>query len=261
MMRSKHLAEAVLAMTCAATAAARVSADSYSVTNLVSDGFVPALNSSDADLQNPWGITANANSPWWVADNGTGLSTLYDAAGTKQSLRVTVNDASAAPSSPTGIVANTTTDFTVAPQSPAAFIFATEGGTISAWNKAANGNAAALKVDNTGSGAVYKGLALANTAQGNFLYATNFNSGHVDVFDTGFHQVNSATAFKFVDPNPPPVPAGTAPGSGWAPFGIQAIGSKLYVTYALQDDKKHDDVHAEGNGFVDVFDTTGDNPP
>jgi uncharacterized protein (TIGR03118 family) len=123
------------------------------------------------------------------------------------------------------------------------FIFATEDGTISAWNA---GTASILKVDNSPSGAVYKGLAIGNNGSSNLLYAANFNSGHIDVFDKNF--MPTTVSGGFVDPNIP---------AGFAPFNVQNINGKLYVTYARQDADKHDDVAGMGNGFVDVFDTNG----
>ncbi len=103
-----------------------------------------------------------------------------------------------------------------------------------------------IMVDNSGSGAVYKGLALSNNSQGPFLYAANFNAGSIDVFDGNLSQVTLQG--QFADPDLSP---------GYAPFNIQNIGAKLYVTYALQDDVQHDDVSGPGNGFVDVFDFNG----
>ncbi len=158
-------------------------------------------------------------------------------------------------SGPTGIVFNSTSDFVVGHgnTSPALFIFATEDGTISAWNGSA-GNNAVLEVDNTNTdpntSPVYKGLALASTGSANFLYATNFRDGTVDVFDTNFTKVTlGQNGFgTFTDPNLP---------AGYAPFGIQNINGNLYVTYALQDSAKHDDVKGAGHGFVDVYNPNG----
>src|SRR5207248_4061679 len=96
------------------------------------------------------------------------------------------------------------------------------------------------------SGAIYKGLAVGFTASGAFLYATNFNAGTIDVYDQNFHAVHMPGGF--IDPNLP---------AGFAPFGISAINSHLYVTYAKQDADKHDDVAGPGNGFIDIFDTEG----
>src|SRR5207253_7750740 len=113
------------------------------------------------------------------------------------------------------------------------------------WNSSVGPNAV-IMVDNSGSGAVYKGLALGASSQVPLLYAANFNAGSIDVFDANFSTVTLDGGFA--DPDLPP---------GFAPFNIQSIGTRLYVTYALQDDARHDDVSGPGNGFVDVFDFNG----
>jgi uncharacterized protein (TIGR03118 family) len=251
--------------------------NAYQVNPLVSD--IPGLApNTDLVLQNAWGVTFSpSGSPFWVTDNATGCSTLYDGTGLPQPqptpLLVKIplpgnvipttacvhnnpaNPSSPTPAAPTGTVWNpSTTAFAVPGTSPPAaahFIFDTEDGTVSAW---ASGPAATIAVDNPNptSGPVYKGLAVGVNVNGLFLYATNFRFGTIDVFDTGFHQVTLPTSGKidgtFTDPNIPP---------GFAPFGIQNIDGNLWVTYALQNDQKHDDVAGPGNGFVDVFDTDG----
>ncbi len=213
----------------------------YEQHNLVSDGAVPA-DLVDAALVNAWGLVASATSPWWVADNGTDSSTLYNGStGAKLSLRVSV------PSAPTGVVFNGGTGFVVTSGSAsgaARFIFATEEGTILGWSPSVAPTLAVVAVDNSAGGAVYKGLAIASTAAGDRLYATNFHAATVDVFDAAFHSVPGG----FADPALP---------SRYAPFGIRNLGSTIYVTYALQDADKHDDVAGVGHGFVDAFDTEG----
>ena len=144
---------------------------------------------------------------------------------------------------PTGVVFNSTTDFAAAPGQPARYILATEDGTIAAWS---NAGAAVTKVDLSALGAVYKGLALGNSGGKNYLCAANFSAGRVDVFDANFVPV--ALAGTFSDPDLP---------AGFAPFNAQNIGGKLYVTYALPDAAKKDDVSGPGNGYVNVFDTGG----
>jgi uncharacterized protein (TIGR03118 family) len=144
---------------------------------------------------------------------------------------------------PTGVIFNATTDFTVAPGQPARYIFATEDGTIAAWN---SGGTAVTKADLSALGARYKGLALGSSGGKNYLYAANFSAGRVDVFDANF--VPAALAGTFTDPGLP---------AGFAPFNIQNVGDKLYVTYALPDAAKEDDVSGPGNGYVNVFDTSG----
>jgi uncharacterized protein (TIGR03118 family) len=218
-------------------------------TNLTSD--IPGLAQvTDPNLVNPWGIVPNPNGPFWVNDNGTGLSTLYGGDGQPASLVVTVPSPDpTAMSSPTGIVFNSTSDFVVdgnGASGPAFFIFATEDGTISGWNPTVNLNNAILKVDNSAAGAVYKGLALGSNSQGNFLYATNFHDGTVDVFDSTF--APAQLDGNFIDPHLP---------RDYAPFGIANINGLLYVTYGKQNAPKHDDVAGRGHGFIDVFDTDG----
>src|SRR5947208_9169456 len=209
--------------------------------NLVSDGAVPA-DLVDAALVNAWGLVASATSPWWVADNGTDSCTLYNGStDAKLSRRVSV------PSAPTGVVFNGGTGFVVTSGSTsgaARFIFATEEGTILGWSPSVAPTQAVVAIDNSATGAVYKGLAIASAASGDRLYATNFHAGTVDVFDAGFHPVAAA----FIDATLPP---------GYAPFGIRNLGGTIYVTYALQDADKHDDVAGVGHGFVNAFDPGG----
>ena len=215
---------------------------SVSQTNLVSDGAVPALH-VDPNLVNPWGIASSPTGPFWVSDNKTGVSTLYNGAGNILPLVVTIPPPPGSPSgtlaSPTGIVFNGTPDFGVT-GGPSHFLFDTEDGTISGWN---SGVTAELQVDNSASGAVYKGLATGANGGSNFLYAANFHSGMVEVYNASFVQTGA-----FTDPNVP---------AGYAPFGIQNIGGSLYVTFAQQDGSAHDDVAGPGHGYVDVFSTAG----
>jgi uncharacterized protein (TIGR03118 family) len=208
---------------------------------------------NDPNLKNPWGLAANPTGPWWVSDNGTGVSTLYNGSGTKLGLTVTIppSPTSTTGGTPTGIVFNGSSDFVVSQAGKSGagrFIFATEDGTIAGWNPQVDGTHAVLAVDNSGLGAVYKGLALASSGGHAYIYATNFNSVKVDVFDTNFAP-HTFSANQFTDPNLP---------AGFAPFGIAKISGLLFVTYAKQDAAKHDDVKGPGNGFIDVFDTSGD---
>ncbi len=215
--------------------------------NLVSD--VTGLTSIiDTNLVNPWGIATSATSPFWISDNHAGVSTLYNSTGAIQALVVTIPPpaGAAGPASPTGIIFNSTTNFVVpsgASNAPARFIFSTEDGTISGW---ASGPAAVLKVDNSASGAVYKGLAAGSVGASNYLYAANFNAGTIDVFDANYASVKLAGSFS----------DSTIP-AGFAPFNVQNFGGSLYVTYAKQDADKHDDVGGPGNGYLNVFDTSG----
>src|SRR5204863_10020841 len=235
-MRPRNLLVSVSVAALAVGAARPASAQVYTQHNLVSDGAI-AADLVDPDLVNAWGLTASATSPWWIADNGSGNSTLYNGTtGAKVALVVSV------PGSPTGIVFNSGTGFVIPSHGASRFIFASEDGTLSAWP---GGTQAFGVVNNSMRGAVYKGLAIAYTGAGGFLYATNFHAGTVDVFDASFAPVAS-TGFR-----DPTIPA------GYAPFGIQNINGVIYVTYALQDGAAHDDVPGEGHGYVNAFDTAG----
>ena len=229
----------VAAMLLLCANAQRVLADganSFTQTNLVSD--IPGMaKTTDPDLANPWGVSFSPMSPFWVSDNGTGLATLYNGAGDKLGLVVTVPGAGGGLGAPTGQVFNSSSSF-----NGDLFIFATEGGTITGWRGALGTTAETLS---PGTGGVYKGLAIATTPNGTYLYATDFHNNSITVFPgTGAPSLSGT----FTDPNLP---------AGYAPFNIQNIGGKLYVTYAVQDAAKHDDVSGPGHGIVDVFDLQG----
>lgn len=202
--------------------------NSYQQTILVSD--IPGTAAhTDPDLVNPWRISFFAGQPFWIADNGSGVSTIYDHTGTTQMQPVSVA-APAGNTTPTAVtrtVANATSDFAIHGV-PSLFLFSSEDGTITGWG---GSGSAAMAVDNSGAGAVYKGSASGSNSTGNFLFATNFRTAKVDVFDRNF---NPATlAGDFTDTSLP---------AGYAPFNIQNIGNnQLVVTYALQDSAKHDD--------------------
>jgi uncharacterized protein (TIGR03118 family) len=246
----------------------------YVVSNLTSDLQGMAQN-TDAVLQNAWGVTFTPGaSPFWIADNATGCSTLYDGKGAIAStLQVKLplpggtvpaaacmhadpkNPPDPAPATPTGLTWNPTSTFLVpGTTSPATFIWDTENGTISAWTGGLTpADQAVLAVDKSADGAVYKGLVFGTNAHGVFLFATNFGAATIDVFapngSAGFRPATSTEIDgDFTDSKIP---------AGFAPFGIQNINGDLFVTYALQDADKHDDVAGRGNGFVDVFDTDG----
>jgi uncharacterized protein (TIGR03118 family) len=202
---------------------------------------------TDANLTNAWGLAFAPGGAFWVNGNHSGTSNLIRGDGTIVSLVVSIPSPSGSVSAPTGILANSTTSFLLpGSKLPADFIFDTEDGTIAAWNPGVDATHAVIAVDNSASGAVYKGLAFGTNVTGNRIYAANFSQGRVDVFDSNFAPV--ATDGKFLDHNIPP---------GFAPFGIQNIDGDLWVTYAKQDTEKMDDVAGPGNGFVDVFDTDG----
>jgi uncharacterized protein (TIGR03118 family) len=228
---------------------AQVSGNTYLQTNLVADTSMasPTPLHVDPNLLNPWGIAFFPNNPFWISDNDSGLSTLYNQTGMLQgTFTIPPPNGSSAVATPTGIVANLSlTGFVVGGQ-PSQFIFDTEDGTISGWN---GGATVILAVDNSmgGSGAVYKGLAMVTSNGANFILATNFRSGNVEVYDSKF--APTSLSGSFTDPNLP---------AGYAPFGIHNVGNnQIYVTYALQDSAKHDPVHAAGDGVVDIFDDNG----
>ena len=213
--------------------------NSFGQVNLVSD--LPGVaRFMDPDLVNPWGIAFSSGSPIWISDNGQGLATIYNGAGVKQGLVVSIPAPGGGQGAPTGQVFNGGSGF-----NGDRFLFSTEDGTIAGW-RGALGTTAELGADQSGTGAVFKGLALATNGSNSYLYATDFHNGTVDVFDSTFTKVSLTGSFT--DPGIP---------SGFAPFGIQAVGSKLYVTYAMQDAAKHDDVACPGCGFIDVFNTDG----
>jgi len=272
-------------------------AQHYTQKNLVSDIAQP--NNADGtkvivdpNLKNPWGLTRSAGSPWWIGNNNSGTSSLYggdgnpinifpDPAGSVFDNFVFVPPpglaAAGTSSTPTGVVFNgSRTDFLLDKGTPAGlpavFIFATEDGTISGWNPAANVASGAkppsinavLEVDNSdkgsAKGAVYKGATSAEIDGKKFLYVTNFRSGRVEVYDTNFKPVDfGEDAF---DPDGDGDHDRDERGTervprGFAPFNIQNIGGSLFVTYAKQDAARHDDVAGDGLGFVEIFTPSG----
>ena len=212
----------------------------YKQTNLTANTSGVA-NQTDPQLVNPWGIAFLPGNPFWIANNRSGTSTLYDAQGNLQQLVVTIPSASVNPCSPgcpTGIVTNSSADF-----NGGAFIFDTDDGIIANWTGA---NSAVVAVDNSAGGADYKGLALLNTGSANFLLAANFSSGKIDIFDRNFKP--AAFAGTFSDPNLP---------AGFAPHAVHIINNQVYVAYAMQDATKRRPVRGAGIGVVDIFDANG----
>jgi uncharacterized protein (TIGR03118 family) len=226
-------------------------------TNLVSN--LPGVAAhTDPDLTNPWSFSETPSGQFRVSANGAGNAPLINAEGHVFEPAVIVPPPLGSPpgttSAPTGNVANHTTDFVISAagrSAPATVIFSTEDGTLSAWNAKVDAHEAVLVADQSGAGAVYKGLAAGHNDQGNFLYATNFHAGTIDVFDKNFNMVTlGSNGFgTFTDPNTP---------ANFAPFGIQNINGVLFVTYAKQLlPDRHDDMAGPGNGFIDEFDTSG----
>ncbi len=214
----------------------------YTVHPLVSNGTVPGTT-TDPNLVNAWGLTASSASPWWVSDNETDLATLYTGAGAIVPLAVSV------PGAPTGANFNGTSGFVVSAggaSGPARFIFDTEAGTIRGWNPGVppppTSTLTEVGLDRSDVGAIYKGLAIA----GSHLYAADFHNARVDVVDDTWHVVTEPGAF--VDPSLP---------AGYAPFGIQNIGGRIFVSYAKQDAAAEDEIVGQGRGFVDAYDAAG----
>jgi uncharacterized protein (TIGR03118 family) len=208
-------------------------------------GLAPA---TDSNLQNTWGLARSPTSPWWIADNGTAGASVYTGAGTR--IDIGGQPAQGVPGDPTGeVFSGIAGQFqvgTVADPNtlaPSNFIFDSEDGTISAWRI---GSTAALVTVPASNGAVFKGLAISNGSSGPRLYATDFANGQVDVFDGSWNPVNVPGAF--VDPRLP---------KHFAPFGIQAIGDRVFVTYAKQQPGSEDELHGRGLGIVDAYDLDG----
>ena len=208
----------------------------YDVTILVSNEEEDAPTPADPLLRNGWGIAAGgATGPWWVNDNDTNFSTLYEGDGTKRALEVAV------PGGPTGIVFNGGSSFQLSAGAPALFIFAALDGSFSAWN-----SGTAATVVHSEAGAVYTGLAI----HGDTLYAADFAGCSVDAyrgnfFDQSFDEFDTAGGFQ----------DHTIAG-GYCPFGLQAVGDSIFVTYAKVGEDG-DEEHGVGLGFVREFDANG----
>jgi uncharacterized protein (TIGR03118 family) len=215
-------------------------AQQYQETDLVTP-------TQDTNLKNPWGIARGTGGPWWVSDNVTGLSTLYDGSGNNQGLVVTIpHTPQTSVGSPTGIVFNGSNDFAVTKGNPAAFIFASLDGTISAWNPTVNLNAAIQKVAGS-TKSTLTGATIAQIGNKRFLYVADLEKAEITVYDTNFKPATVAPgAFQ---ENHVPV--------GFAPFNIQNIGNNLYVAYAQQDSAKTFVNFGAALGFVDVFSPSG----
>jgi uncharacterized protein (TIGR03118 family) len=253
----------------------------YTQTNLVANtpGVAPV---TDPQLVNPWGISRGSGSPWWVSDNGTGVSTLYIGAGTKQGLIVTIppsnpNNKKTPLGTPTGTIVNSsTTDFLLAPKMPAMFLFSTLDGAIAGWNPgvaiapgAMPPSTHAVTVARGTAGSSYTGLTSAFINGRTYLYAANFTTGRVDVYDNAFHPVtlpriqshgnpHDDFAFDedhgrdddrpFVDERLP---------RNFVPFNVQAVGNDIVVTYVLHQDGAQFETDGPGLGYVDIYSSSG----
>ena len=224
--------------------------NNYNWRNLQSD-IAGVARHTDPNVVNPWGMAVSPFGNIWINDNGAGVATVYFPDGTTTGTVVNI-PASATNSdgaNPTGIVRNDSPFFLITKNGntqPSTFLFVAEDGSISGWNSAVDPNNAVLAVDNGGAGAVYKGATLGATTTHTILYATNFHSGKVEMYDENFNRLDTVSTFN--DPNLP---------AGYAPFGIRNLGNQIFVTYALQDATQHDDVRGVGHGFIDVYDTSG----
>jgi uncharacterized protein (TIGR03118 family) len=244
---------ALTALTCSAIAQDDATRErpriAYESRVLVSNGALPS-SFSDPNLINGWGVAFNPNGFAWVSSADAGKSVLYDGNGQPQTLVVTVPGPNGTAGNPTGIVFSSGMDFIVtegATTGPARFLFATEQGTIAGWAPNVNPTNALTAVDNSASGAVYTGLALSGNGTTHLLYACNFSQQRIDVFDGTFAPVTAPGGFT--DARLPQT---------YAPFGIQAIGGDIYVTYARQEEPGGDEeVAGPGLGYVDVFDPQG----
>ncbi|HEY2587661.1 MAG TPA: TIGR03118 family protein, partial [Tepidisphaeraceae bacterium] len=227
-------------------------------TNLISDQAGVALV-QDPNLLNPWGVAFDpAGGELWISENNAGVASLYNVSGISAPTPLTPTvivpgggstPTSAQPSNPTGQVFAGGTGFPITENGVTMnsfFVFVGEDGAITGWNPSLDLNHAVIAVDNSAGGAVYKGATLAQTSSGTDLFVANFNSGHIEVYDSSFANVTPSSGFS----------DRTIP-KGYAPFNVQDVGGQLYVTYAKQDALKQNDVPGAGHGFVDVFDTSG----
>jgi uncharacterized protein (TIGR03118 family) len=218
-------------------------------------GVVATNTTIDANLSNPWGLATAPGLPFWIADNNSNVASLYSGAGQIQTNAVTGSNATAiaipasaagVPANPTGQVYNGNGGFLIATsngQETALFIFGGEGGTIAAWAKDSGATAATAYDDGVANGtehAVYKGMVLGTVNGASYLYATDLHNNKIDVFDTNFTKPAGMQG-KFVDPTMP---------AAFVPFGIAALNSQMYVTYAMRDAAMHDEIAGAGLGYV-----------
>jgi uncharacterized protein (TIGR03118 family) len=241
-------AGAALVLTVAGTPVASANAsddDGYTQVNLVSDQVGKAAL-TDPNLVNAWGMSQGPATPVWVSDNGADVSTLYTGAGAGQTPAIVPLVVAIPGGAPTGQAFNGTSDFVLSDGQPARFIFAGEGGIVSAWNPQLPNRTSAVTVA-TVPGAVFKGIAELTTAAGSRLLVADFGLGRIDVLDSAFHPVALARG-AFTDRRLP---------AGYAPFNVAVVGDRVFVAYALRDAGGKDDVKGPGHGFVDVFSPSG----
>lgn len=244
-------------------------AQNYQVTNLVANLSGNGTN-TDPNLVDAWGLARSSGSPWWISDNVTGVSTLYDGSGDITPLVVTIPAAvKGQTGSPTGAIYNgSPTDFLLAPGKPAVFLFVTNDGTVSGWNPGVNTSTAVVMA--TKPNAIYPGATIATWNGKEYLYVANVFSGGIDVYDTNFKPVAMPPgAFQIPFPRDLATnfdinesPTGSTSiynfifslqgGQGYAPHNIQNIGGNLYIAYTYQD-KSYNELFGPGLGFVVSF--------
>jgi uncharacterized protein (TIGR03118 family) len=226
----------------------------YQVTNIISDGSVPAIT-TDPGFIDPWGVSGT--NTLWIDTNVTGFSYLSSIAGVLGSFKAIVPPASGSGmGQPTGTVQNTTTGFILSDGTKASFLFATLDGTISGWNggTSAGGNHALIAINNSANNAVYTDLALVTNTTGTFLLAPNFGQGaKVEIYNTSFQA--ATLAGTFTDPNIP---------TGYAPYAIKVLGTQVFVAYMLRTTPPfaagagtYQEILGTNTGFVSVFDVNG----
>jgi uncharacterized protein (TIGR03118 family) len=244
------LVAGLVALAPAAQSAPARARNAYHQTNLVSD--LPGLAQlTDPDLVNPWGMAAGPATPVWVADNGTDKATIYPGFVNGSPIQKAPLVVSIPGGAPTGQVFNGTPGFEVRDgdaSGPALFLFDSEAGLVTGWNPGVPPPppSTQAQVGARVRHAIYKGLAIATTSAGTFLYGADFHRGRIDVFDQGFDRVHLPGRFQ--DRRLP---------RGYAPFNVQELGGRLYVAYAKQDADREDEVAGPGRGFVDVYSTSG----
>jgi uncharacterized protein (TIGR03118 family) len=244
------LVAGLVALAPAAQSAPSRARNAYHQTNLVSD--LPGLAQlTDPDLVNPWGMAAGPATPVWVADNGTDKATIYPGFVNGSPIQKAPLVVSIPGGAPTGQVFNGTPGFEVRDgdaSGPALFLFDSEAGLVTGWNPGVPPPppSTQAQVGARVRHAIYKGLAIATTSAGTFLYGADFHRGRIDVFDQGFDRVHLPGRFQ--DRKLP---------RGYAPFNVQELGGRLYVAYAKQDADREDELAGPGRGFVDVYSTSG----
>jgi|HubBroStandDraft_1064217.scaffolds.fasta_scaffold00022_6 uncharacterized protein (TIGR03118 family) len=242
------LAASILALAGFGPSPTPAVAQNYTQTNLVSDLATEGAVTVDPNLKNPWGLARSAGSPWWVNNEGTGTSSLYNGAGQLIAALpfVTIPTPSGTgTSTPTGIIFNGSTDFDLVAGNAAtasAFIFDTEEGTIAGWNPGVEPRTAVIKVNESAKGAIFTGLTWIVRNGQHFLLAANFHNGTVEAFNADFDRVVDFTI---------------SPVAGFAPYNVQAVGDNVVVTFAKQNATKTAPVDATGEGFVVVFGADG----